>query len=247
MVLVIGLTTVLVVPFGLFVMSWDYVLLHVSQGKCTLDIIKACCSVQLFAVIIIPLYTFIVFPLVKKRMLKMLQRVVIAAALTVILSGAVLTMDSIKHAQDPDLACMFSSSSVHMLKPGLWITIFINLSLAIQAVLYLTAILEFSCAQSPYNMRGLLIGLVFSTLYFAMLITFGIFVPWNFFREDIPPSCDFYYFLFQFVFAVIGLIVTGIAARWYKRRCRQEEDDQQRIVERIYDRMLRARSVTEED
>ncbi len=244
MVLVIVLTTVLVVPLVLFGLSWDYLLSRVSQGICTLESLKLSCSVQLVAVTIIPLYTFVVYPLMRKSMLKMLQRVVIAAALTVIMSGAVLIIDSIKHAQDPDITCMFSSSSsAHMLKPDLWMTIPINLSLAIEGVLYLIAILEFSCAQSPYNMRGLLIGLVFSTYFFTLLISFGILIAWSFFREDIPPSCGFYYFLFQFVFAVIGLVVIGIAARWYKRRRRQEEDDQQRIVEGIYDRMLRAQGL----
>ncbi len=113
----------------------------------------------------------------------------------------------------------------------------------------MTAILEFSCAQSPYNMRGLLmiIGLVFSICYLALLVTLGISIGWKNVRLKVSPSCDFYYFLFQFSIAVIGLVVLGMVTRWYKRRRRQEEDDQQRIVEGIYDRMLDIQSDSERE
>ncbi len=93
-------------------------------------------------------------------------------------------------------------------------------------------------------MRGLLFGVMCSVMVFTLPVTDGIFLAWNNFKEQIPPSCDFYYFLFQFVCAVIGLFVLCIVARWYKRRRREEEDDQRRIVEEIYDRQLSSQTGT---
>ncbi len=239
-------TTALLIPFFLFILSVSYLLALTSHGVCTLVSQQTAYSISLFAVTIIPLYTFIIHPLVKNRVLSMLLRVVLAAALTVILSGTLLTVNSVKHALDPDIVCMFSNSKNLDLIPELWLVIPLNFITAVEAVLYVTAIFEFICAQSPYSMRGLLFGLLCSVMLFSLPIADGIFFAWNNFKEQIPPSCDFYYLLFQFVSAVVGLIVLCIVARWYKRRTREEEDDQRRIVEEIFDRELRSHSGTRE-
>ncbi len=240
-IVVVALSTIaLSITFFLFVLSMSYLLALVSHGSCAIVSQQTFFSVSVFAVAIIPLYTFITYPFVRRRVLSTLLRVVLAGALTVILSGTLLTVDSVKHALDPDIVCMFSNSKSLVLVPELWLVIPLNFIAAVESVLYLTAFLEFICAQSPYSMRGLLFGLLCSAVLFALPIAVSIFLAWNNFKEQIPPSCDFYYLLFQFVCAVIGFIVLCIVARWYKRRTREEEDDQRRIVEEIFDRELRS-------
>ncbi len=132
-------------PFFLFTLSVSYFLALTSRGVCTLVSQQTAYSVSLVAVTIIPLYTFIIHPLVKNRVLSMLQRVVLAGALTVILSGTLLTVDSVKHALDPDTVCMFSNSKNLVLVPELWLVIPLNFISAVESVLYLTAFLEFTC------------------------------------------------------------------------------------------------------
>ncbi len=120
-IIVIALTIALCVPLGLFGVSFVSILAREAHRSCTVVGLQLPYSMSALAVTLIPLYTFVIYPLVKKKMLTMLQRVTLAAALTVILSGAILTFNTIKHAMDPHIACMFTSSSrAHLMKLDLW-------------------------------------------------------------------------------------------------------------------------------
>ncbi len=99
--------------------------------------------------------------------------------------------------------------------------------------IFLCAVLEFVCAQAPYNMRRLftaymLLNYLTSTLagYYGsvtisqqntkVLIVFGIKAAIN----------------------LLGFILYCIMARWYKRRVRDEDYNAHRVVEEVYDRYL---------
>ncbi len=98
------------------------------------------------------------------------------------------------------------------------------------------SILLFACAQSPYNMRGLLAG--FALLLHASSLALGE----VFFRITMK-FCDkcYNYIIYSSVMVAItlfGFILYCLLARWYKRRVRDEEYNVHRVVEEVYDRYL---------
>ncbi len=98
------------------------------------------------------------------------------------------------------------------------------------------SILLFACAQSPYNMRGLLAG--FALLLHTSSLGLGI-ILFNF----VIKLCDkcYNYIIYSSVMVAItlfGFILYCLLARWYKRRVRDEEYNAHRVVEEVYDRYL---------
>ena len=101
-----------------------------------------------------------------------------------------------------------------------------------------TAVLEFMCAQSPYNMRGLLLSLV-ETITLASwglgwIVSYAI-------KHKVCTQSWCYLLLFQYRL-LFGFLPFCVVARWYKRRVRDEDYSPQRVVEEVYDRYLTAAS-----
>ena len=100
------------------------------------------------------------------------------------------------------------------------------------------AIYEFICAQSPYSMKGLLIGThfaikgifqLFGVLFIYTPISVGCVYDCIKF-----PVCGFIYFLVNSLVVLIGLIAFIFVARRYKKRERDEPDNIYRYAEEYY-------------
>ena len=102
-------------------------------------------------------------------------------------------------------------------------------------VLLINGILEFVCAQSPYNMRGLLTG--YMILLVLLSVSVNFLMRYFHFLMYIHSKC---YILpsISTALSLIGLVVYCLLARWYKRRVRDEDYDAHRVVEEVYDRYL---------
>ncbi len=99
-------------------------------------------------------------------------------------------------------------------------------------VLLINGILEFVCARSPYNMRGLLTGYMLSLNCASLRICqLPYLLIYTHSKYYIIPSIST-------SLSVIGLVVYCLLARWYKRRVRDEDYDAHRVVEEVYDRYL---------
>ena len=104
----------------------------------------------------------------------------------------------------------------------------------------LSSFLEFMCAQSPYNMKGLLLSsavLLLSLSGTAGWI-FGSFHRFGLCKQSwcsqlIPSSV-------KTVLCLIGFLFFCVVTRWYKMRVRDEDYSPQRVVEEVYDRYLTA-------
>ena len=106
----------------------------------------------------------------------------------------------------------------------------------------LSSILEFMCAQSPYNMRGLLLSLVVP----LAIISSGIGETFYYFLNNkiksicTNPWCPLILVSVKVVICLVGFLLFCVVARWYKRRVRDEDYSPQRVVEEVYDRYLTA-------
>ena len=101
--------------------------------------------------------------------------------------------------------------------------------------------LEFLCAQAPYNMRGMLIGIYYSMRGIFALFG-GVFVlafTLGFEQNHYPPSpsCGTLYYVFTALVALVGLIVYIFVSKAYKPRQRDDIDtllNQQTFVVNYY-------------
>ena len=94
------------------------------------------------------------------------------------------------------------------------------LSEAIYFLILLPSLMEFVSAQSPYNMRGLLLGYVWCIVIFSLSIAQLI----NYEISQLSPKAYvlLIYSFVTFAVALVGLVLFCLLARWYKRR---ERDD----------------------
>ena len=106
----------------------------------------------------------------------------------------------------------------------------------ISYALILSTSLEFTIAQSPYEMRGLLIGLWYSARGVGYIITMN---SKYLFKCESNITCEnVYYFIVKNVLVLIILIVFIILAKCYKLRVRENEVNVHLIVEEHYERYM---------
>ena len=122
-----------------------------------------------------------------------------------------------------------------------WIFHFLSLvANGLLTQILVTASFEFMCAQSPYNMRGLLasffvpLAIVLTGVgRSAGLILRHKICTETWCKQLIPFSV-------KTILCVIGFLMFCVVARWYKKRVRDEDYSPQRVVEEVYDRYLTA-------
>lgn len=239
MLVVMVMSTAFTVPLLLYLLSMMYLWSISANDQCSVRGKQLLYSPPTFAIVIIPLYEFLLYPLVRNRVPNMLLRMGIAAALSAFLSAALLTVGIVTFTQDPtSTSCVFKMSNSAILNPALGLKIPSSFFTAIVMVMYSTAITEFTYAQSPYNMRGLLMGLQLSIIFLTIPIAVSILVAWKIIKNDHRPTCDFYVLLFQFLCAVVGAILLCAVSVWYKWRQRETESNWSRVADRFYDRVL---------
>ena len=97
--------------------------------------------------------------------------------------------------------------------------------------------LEFTVAQSPVHMRGVMVGLWYATSYgLGFLINTILKFPFNCEYQYICTS--FYYYITKSVLVLIILIVFVILAKRYKYRVRENEVNIVQIVDDHYQRYM---------
>ncbi|XP_064403776.1 solute carrier family 15 member 4-like [Halichondria panicea] len=167
-------------------------------------------------------YEFAIYPLLRNRLPSILKRIGIISFLIFILNSVELV-----------LATAISSCSLN-LSP--WSDIAYSVIFSCIVVFLLTTILEFVCAQSPYKMRGLLLGYVL--LLYLMSMSVGVIIN---ICLSVGPYCQITEKSVFTALSLVGFVIHCLLATWYKRRVREENYDVHRVVEEVYDRYLTQR------
>ncbi len=221
---------IIVIQIPLFFVSLSSRKLHVhlnfqrllpSINKCTASLISLTYHPYVCAMLVTLISEFIVYPLVKMEPPSILKQIGFACFIIVVANIGILSAEVVSYYRDIQNWIEIASSIIGGL---------VHLS-------FLTnSILLFACAQSPYNMRGLLVGfallLHISSLLLGELL-FSITI------KLYDKCCN--YIIYSSVMVAItlfGFILYCLLARWYKRRVRDEEYNAHRVVEEIYDRYL---------
>ena len=122
----------------------------------------------------------------------------------------------------------------------LWIGIPLSVVSGIELATLVAALFEFSCAQTPYTMKGLIIGLALSAVALSSVLSGATLTVWvRAWSQPVTyPTCAFWFYLFIIVVTVVGLVMFGVAAKWYKKRERDELLHEQRFVEDYYNKYI---------
>ena len=185
-------------------------------------------SYSVHAILSTFVFEFIIYPLVRNKLPSILKRITAVLLISAFVSFACLIYDLVHYLSH-------STETT-----GEWIvdSLFLAMS-SIQFRVLLTSSLEFVCAQSPYNMRGLMVS-------FFVLIAISLYVVgWNFgmyvnHSMCSQAWCSLLSFSVKTLTCFIGFLLFCVVARWYKMRVRDEDFSTQRVVEEVYDRYLTA-------
>ena len=207
-----------------------------SESKWIKSVVYIIISPTLTIIYFIPLYELLVYPCLKNRSPSILQSAGIGAAALVCLSIFGITAEITKYYTSTKSDSMFSWKDPDINTVYFFIGIPFNCALGYTAVILKKSILEFICAQAPYNMKGLLIGFLFTIQTMFIIVGDVIYMAWsnNWFAILDTSTCGIWFYLTTLVLAVVSSALLGLVIRWYKARERDEITRSQDLVEEVY-------------
>eukprot|EP00731_Ephydatia_muelleri_P035270 Em0110g12a len=226
-----GYMQVVAIPHAVFIR-------HVGVGTGFKLVSTFLASPVFLSVFVIPIHELL--NRLFSRRLSMLTKLRVAVVIYVISTGINLLVDAVGHYLAHNLQCMFSGetakgllSSVHpsiLLVPAL-------LSSVATVTINVTS-MEFIIAQSPYSMRGMLIGLFFfSQGVFGIIASLSI-LPFELRDAQLGLSCCSLYYIINFALVFLMSAIFWLVARKYRLRRRTEVINEYQIVEEHYSRRV---------
>ncbi|XP_064403778.1 solute carrier family 15 member 4-like [Halichondria panicea] len=195
-------------------------------ANCEAGFIFAVTYSPTWVIIIVTLvYEFCIYPLLRNRLPSILKRIGIISSVIFIVSSVKLVLATAIFSYSLDLS------------PWSNIAYFVIFSSIFMFLL--TSILEFICAQSPYKMRGLLLG--YTILLYIISMYVGTILMYIFNSVCVGPYCHIFEKSVFTALSLVGFVLHCLLATWYKRRVREEDYDVHRVVEEVYDRYLSQR------
>ena len=202
-------------------------------------IARAGALVPFFVIILIPVYVFLVQPLLYHYTPGTLKRMGLGAILLTLSTVCSLMIDLFGKSSD---TCFLHSGPIDKYHSKVVVNLVVipNILNAIAYILILSGSYEFICCQSPHAMKGLLIGTLFAIKGFfnlcGILITLLPFTKWTQNNAGSFPSCGFLYYLINIVVGVVVVMLFTTVARGYQYRQRDEPDHTYRYAEEYYDK-----------
>ena len=206
----------------------------------------------LLVVVSLPLYLFLLRPFIIYHipgLLKtILKRIGVGLLLIILSLLCALAMDVVVHERNSNQLCMFSPNyTKHTVnestsyRPRLYQNVYFFISQHVLSALYNMliniAVFEFIASQSPYSMKGLLIGVLFSLRILARVLGIVIVIPFSTpWKTSYPLSCGFGFYITNISIGVITFIVYVLVAKNYKHRTRDEPSFIRQYAEEYYSR-----------
>ena len=178
----------------------------------------------------IAVYEFAIYPFAMPIIPSSLKRIGATSFLTIVVNGLSLLFIVVVYFNKSEVTGMNNR----------WFWIVQSLISAPLKIILLTSAIEFVCAQSPYNMKGLMIGYMWSEYYMSNIIA-------NFLAGILHTlcqlkltvyACSIIYSSGATFLSIIGFLLFCVLARWYKRRVRDDIATPHRWAEEAYDRYL---------
>ena len=200
-------------------------------------------------VLFVPVYHFCIYPFLYKWVPGMLKRTGLGLIITTASLVGYLIIDLSGHNINPDVGCMFNSTSEPQIPISPKWVIIPQILMGIGDMLALVSSLEFVCAQAPASMRGLMIGLWFAAIAIQDLIGLNL----HYLFQYIPglataiPSCGTYYYAMKIALSIVLFILFVILSKRYTFRERNRVINLHFITEEHFERYIDAEHRYEQD
>ena len=221
------------------------------ESRCAQAGISSTYSIYAFFTYFIPIYELVIYPCVHTSLPGIIKTAGYGAMLTIGAAVFSMTTETARQvmSHNSTIQCMFTEgpnppkTTINHYLVGVPFNLLTGIAIL---VLYIVN-LQFICAQAPYNMKGLLVGLSYMLQTLSSAAGTLLFLSWS--EGWIPVislTCGTWYYV-TVVLVTIGLsvLLSGII-RWYKTREREETINTQRLVEDVYERYYGGESQTGE-
>ena len=173
-------------------------------------------------------YEFALYPLVRNKLPSSLERI---GTMSLMMTFVIFICFVIK------LAHYLSHSEE--IATGWIINVLYNVTYGLLSQALITSVFEFVCAQSPYNMRGLIVSFVGPLLILSNAVS-SIIGYYIFDKTRGRSWSSLILFSIKITACLTGFLLFCVVARLYKKMVRDDNYSPHRVVEEVYDRYLTA-------
>ena len=207
----------------------------------------------------VPIFEFLIYPFVRNYVPRTMVRIGVGMAISLVGLSSLLAIDAVGHsATGPQDVCMFYSSSWssdNTIPVNFYVLVPVLFVMAVGEMLVYISVFEFICAQAPYGMRGLIIGLSFMInsisvgLLSMLMMMFAAGYKAQHSEETastVPGytgistglSCGTSYLIAVVCIGCVGLLLYVVTAKCYRQRQRggQRDENQYTTLEDHYER-----------
>ena len=199
----------------------------------------------LLIVICIPLYLCWIRPHITYYIPGMLKRIQIALVIMVLSFICTFVMDVVVHVNNTEYAnCMFEALFANKTvsdfpsSPPLYQNVYFfttqHVLSAVANMLFDIAVLEFICSQSPYSMKGLLLGSFFSIRFLFQGIAVVSIVPFGTVWKIESLSCGSGFYAVYIVIGLLEFVIFSCVSKRYEYRNVNEPSNEYRYAEEYY-------------
>ena len=230
----LGPAFVLVEPAGLFYTKFVQ---HVTSPDRTNDscnwkwiVLDTGGLKYLVATLFFPIYIWLLYSALRNCIPRIFTRLRVWIFVLVICVSSTVAIDLIghllyHHREHVGMVCMLTASKKSPTLQLPWAIVILPTTLqAVAPMIMITTILEFITAQSPYSMRGLLVGIFFTIMGFFQFIGSLILLPfylphfWST-KGNVPVvNCGFGYLLSISTIGILGFLLFSLASKRYQYR-----------------------------
>ena len=209
-----------------------------SQTRCAEAGISSTYTPYAFITYSIPLYELLVYPCWRNSGPSILQSAGIGAAVTASLSVYGMMVETTRQViSNKTVDCMFQQNT----EPTNGINHFLvgipfNFLLAFTITILYISSFQFICAQAPYNMKGLLVGLLYMLRTIFIALGTVVYNVWRegWFKFVKTYRCGTWFYLTTLLVGAALCVLLSWLVRWYKERERDETASTQKMVEDLY-------------
>ena len=210
-----------------------------SLSNCFQQTSSGILSPNSFITYTMPLYELLIYPCLRNRGPSIFQSAGIGAAAVIASSVYGVTVEAVRQVMmNSTTECMFTedSSNSSTVINNFLIGNVLKSILGLAILLTNRSRIELICAQAPYNMNSLLIGLSYTLQALFEGIGRAIFSTWSnkWFEVLETSTCGVWFYLTNLMTAIVISLLLLLVIRWYKGRERDEITESQNMVEDVY-------------
>ena len=169
-------------------------------------------------ILLIPVYHYIVYPIMYRHVPSLLKRMGLGSLLIAIALAYLTSLDPVRNYVDHKNTCIFGNSTVNS-DVNVAFCLPFTILVAVAQILIVVFGFEFIVAQSPQSMKGLAIGIWFACYGVIEIASLNLDRLFSFVHEtSFVLTCGFYYFLTKTLVSILLFVIYIFLAKRYTMR-----------------------------